>query len=180
MPWKNGGGSTRTLAVSPEGAGFDAFDWRISIADVGESGDFSLFPGVDRTILLLEGNGMTLKSGGSAHELTAPFEPWSMAGDTPTQALLVNGPCRDFNAMARRGRFASQVRVWRSAAALEVPAGEAVFYCAQGAFTGYVDLADVHLKEGWAVRIAPGTVVNLRPALPDSVLIGVFTREERS
>ena len=31
-PWKNGGGTTREVAVSPEGAGLDDFAWRISLA----------------------------------------------------------------------------------------------------------------------------------------------------
>ena len=50
-PWRNGGGVTRELASSPEGV--DDFDWRVSIAEVTASGDFSRFPGVDRTIVRL-------------------------------------------------------------------------------------------------------------------------------
>ncbi len=182
IPWKNGGGSTRTVAVSPEGAGFDDFDWRISIADVRESGDFSLFPGVDRTILLLEGSGMTLESGDSVHLLATPFEPWNLAADVPTKASLLNGSVRDFNVMVRRGRTESRVQVWRTKCSIGAPHdeathGEALLYCAQGAFTG-----DVDLSEGWAVRAAAGTVVKVRPTMPDSVLIEVFVfqREERS
>src|SRR3546814_10305481 len=50
MPWKNGGGSTTEVAVAPDGAGLDEFDWRISMAVVGADGPFSGFPGVDRTL----------------------------------------------------------------------------------------------------------------------------------
>ncbi|UGA36971.1 HutD family protein [Chromobacterium haemolyticum] len=31
-PWKNGGGSTRQLLISPAGAGLDDFDYRVSLA----------------------------------------------------------------------------------------------------------------------------------------------------
>ena len=50
MPWKNGGGTTTEVAVSPEGAGLDHFDWRISMARVEQDGPFSTFPGIDRTL----------------------------------------------------------------------------------------------------------------------------------
>ena len=57
MPWKNGGGETTEIAVSPEGAGLDDFDWRVSMARVESSGPFSLFAGIDRTLAILEGEG---------------------------------------------------------------------------------------------------------------------------
>ncbi len=63
MPWKNGAGRTTEIAVYPPGASLDAFLWRVSIADVERDGPFSRFPGIDRTIVLLEGGGMRLRSG---------------------------------------------------------------------------------------------------------------------
>ena len=60
MPWKNGGGETVEIAVSPEGAGLGDFDWRVSMARVEADGLFSVFPGVDRTLSILEGEGMVL------------------------------------------------------------------------------------------------------------------------
>ncbi len=55
VPWKNGGGVTEEIAVYPSDAGFDDFAWRISMARVGQGGPFSRFPGVDRTLAVLEG-----------------------------------------------------------------------------------------------------------------------------
>ena len=49
-PWKNGGGSTTEIAIAPLGATVDKFDWRISLATIANSGPFSVFPGVDRTL----------------------------------------------------------------------------------------------------------------------------------
>ena len=55
MRWKNGGGATREAVNWPPGAGLDAFDWRVSIASIAASGPFSVFTGVERRIMLLEG-----------------------------------------------------------------------------------------------------------------------------
>ena len=55
MPWKNGGGTTIEIAVSPHGAGLDDFDWRVSMAHVASHGPFSLFPNIDRTLAVLSG-----------------------------------------------------------------------------------------------------------------------------
>ena len=61
MPWKNGGGSTTEIAAAPDGAGIDAFDWRVSMAVVAADGPFSEFPGIDRTLSILDGSGLILK-----------------------------------------------------------------------------------------------------------------------
>ncbi len=60
-PWKNGGGTTAEIAIAPAGAGFDDFDWRISLATIAQSGGFSVFPGIDRTLALVEGAGVALQ-----------------------------------------------------------------------------------------------------------------------
>src|SRR4051812_2958521 len=70
MRWKNGGGWTTELAVSPDAADSGAFDWRISIAEIGSDGPFSTFPEYDRQIALLDGIGMELQfEGGEAVRL---------------------------------------------------------------------------------------------------------------
>ena len=60
-PWKNGGGSTTEIAISPPDAGFDDFDWRISVATIAADGPFSAFAGIDRVITLLAGAGVLLQ-----------------------------------------------------------------------------------------------------------------------
>ncbi|HEV7980797.1 HutD family protein [Amycolatopsis sp.] len=64
VPWKNGGGVTREVA-----GGFSDFGWRVSVADVSTSGPFSVFPGVDRTIMGVEGSGMVLSLDGVEREV---------------------------------------------------------------------------------------------------------------
>ncbi|GLS22752.1 hypothetical protein GCM10007874_57720 [Labrys miyagiensis] len=109
-PWKNGGGTTTEIAVSPEGAGFDDFDWRLSVADVASDGPFSLFPAIDRTLTLIEGKGLVMAiDGREPVPLTPASAPLSFPGDVPVTATLIDGPIRDFNVMTRRGRFSHTV-----------------------------------------------------------------------
>ncbi|CCV06329.1 conserved hypothetical protein [Mesorhizobium metallidurans STM 2683] len=110
MPWKNGGGTTTEIAVSPDGAGLDDFDWRVSMARVESGGPFSGFAGVDRTLAVLEGGGVALDIAGRAPtELTGASAPFSFPADVPTQAALIAGPITDLNVMTRRGRMTHKV-----------------------------------------------------------------------
>lgn len=104
MPWKNGGGTTTELLILPEGATVaDGFDLRLSRAKVASSGPFSPFPGCDRTLLLLEGEGLRVaQEGGSVFALDRPFEPVAFSGDVPAEGHLGAGPCEDFNVITRR------------------------------------------------------------------------------
>ncbi|MER9976990.1 HutD family protein [Mesorhizobium sp. M0085] len=105
MPWKNGGGMTTEIAVSPPGAGLDDFDWRVSMALVEGGGPFSGFAGVDRTLALLEGEGMILGIAGRLPvEITKASAPLAFPADVPTQATLIAGPITDLNVMTRRAR----------------------------------------------------------------------------
>lgn len=105
VPWKNGGGTTREIAVWPPGADMDAFAWRISVADIAADGPFSAFPGIDRQIVLIDGAGVYLQArdGAFQHKLTRVGEPFAFSGDSAVHATLVDGPTRDFNVMTRRG-----------------------------------------------------------------------------
>jgi environmental stress-induced protein Ves len=177
VPWKNGGGATRNLAIEPEGAGFEDFLWRVSIADVGQSGTFSLFPGVDRTIVLLDGDGMMLHAGGGAEfALTAPFAPYTFRGEDSIEARLIGGPTRDFNVMVRRGLASAVVESWQVPAELSRAAGEAVFYCPRGSFRLFPDDdAGVLLLAGGALRVSGATAgTRLVPVTSDAVLIGAL------
>lgn len=101
--WKNGGGTTTELAISPKNANLSDFLWRVSIAEVEADGPFSLFPGCDRTIMLIAGDGMTLEAGDyGSIGLVEPLQPKRFSGDWPVFGRLISGPVRDFNLIVRR------------------------------------------------------------------------------
>jgi environmental stress-induced protein Ves len=106
IPWKNGGGSTTEIAVGPAGASLEAFDWRVSMARVASDGPFSDFPGIDRTLAVVKGDGLVLTIGDDAPvTLSSDADPVSFPGDTPTSARLTAGEITDLNVMTRRGHF---------------------------------------------------------------------------
>jgi environmental stress-induced protein Ves len=103
-PWLNGRGVTRQVAAG-EG-------WRVSIADVTESGAFSTFPETDRLITLLAGPPLVLFTDG--RELTlGPLRPVAFNGAAPTSSLRDNSsvPTRVLNVMIRRGGPSSRVDI---------------------------------------------------------------------
>lgn len=114
MPWRNGKGTTLELAREDGVDG--AMLWRLSSADVVEAGAFSPFPGVDRILMLTEGDGFDLDFG--PHGRVAPVEPLEpvhFSGDWTTRADNVRGPSRDLNVMVARGQATAVVGVHRDA-----------------------------------------------------------------
>ena len=110
MRWKNGGGETAEIAVSPEGAGLDDFDWRVSMARVEAGGPFSVFPGVDRTLSILEGEGMVLDIEGREPMTLTPLRlPTAFPRMPRPMRELIAGPITDLNVMTRRGRYEHKV-----------------------------------------------------------------------
>ncbi len=129
VAWKNGGGTTREIACVPNRATMADFDWRVSVAEVSADGAFSIFENVDRSISLLDGQGMELldSRGGLIHALTLPHAPYAFAGEVPIFARLLNGPTTDFNVMVRRGKFEASVDAVVRNQTLALPKNGALF-----------------------------------------------------
>jgi environmental stress-induced protein Ves len=120
LPWKNGGGVTREVAVFPAGSDLAHFDWRVSIAEVRAAGPFSRFPGVDRRMVVLEGRLALSIEAQPATSLTPDAPPVFFPGDVPAFGEPIDGPVVDFNVMTRRGRFESTVTTRTLTEALEL------------------------------------------------------------
>lgn len=106
MHWKNGGGETIEIAVSPPDSSLDDFHWRVSMAHVATAGPFSHFSGVDRSLAVIAGEGIELRPGGRGDvKLTCDVPPFAFPGDLPVEASLLGGPIDDLNVMSRRGRY---------------------------------------------------------------------------
>lgn len=120
-PWKNGGGVTREIAAAPNDAVLDRFDWRLSVAEVAQDGPFSAFEGIDRTIVLWRGAGMTLHGAdGLEHRLDRVGIPFAFPGEARVAARLIDGPTLDLNVMTRRGTWRADVRAVHAASPLDV------------------------------------------------------------
>jgi environmental stress-induced protein Ves len=112
VPWRNGRGFTRELALWPENASLERldFDWRISAAPVDEPGPFSVVPGVERILVVTEGAGCELVHGEHAPRARLRrLAPYRFSGGWPTSAELPHGPVSDFNVMFAPTRVQASV-----------------------------------------------------------------------
>ncbi|MBX3468850.1 MAG: HutD family protein [Planctomycetes bacterium] len=177
VPWKNGLGVTREVAVSPEDADVgERFRWRVSLATVERSCPFSEFHGYERTLLLLSGDGLALDFGEAAppRTLTAPLEPCTFQGEWRTTCRLVGGPVEDLNVMTDRTRAAATVEVVRAAVARDLDGEALVVVAAQGGARVTVAGQAHALAAGDALRVdgRPG-VVDLAPE--GALVLAVFS-----
>lgn len=119
VPWKNGRGTTRELALWPPTASFERGDyaWRLSAAEVAAGGPFSAFAGFERILTVTKGDGLLLEHGADAPRARLRrFEPYRFSGDWTTTAELVGGAVTDFNVIFRRGRVRAEVQALALAA----------------------------------------------------------------
>jgi environmental stress-induced protein Ves len=157
MPWKNGGGTTTEIAVSPDGAGLDDFDWRVSMARVEGSGPFSSFAGIDRTLSVLAGEGIVLDVAGQpTARLTPASAPFSFPADLPTSAALTAGPITDLNVMTRRGVTLHSVERMAISQPVDIAtgAGATLILCHKG---------EAVLPEAGPIRLGPFDTLLLGP-----------------
>ena len=96
MPWKNGGGFTEEI-TRDSGEGLDGFGWRLSIADIEDSGGFSTFAGYQRIITVLQGDGMRLVVDGQASRPLLACDAFAFSGESQVSCRLLGGAIRDFN-----------------------------------------------------------------------------------
>ena len=169
-PWKNGGGSTRTLAVQPPDAALDDFVWRVSLAEVSSPGEFSLFPGIDRIILLWSGNGLVLRAADWTLTLQQPLQPFCFKGEDKMVCDLISGATTDLNIMIRRDIADATVCVAHEAVTIASPAETSIVLCARGSVqisAGGVAEAILHEEEFVCIQhCGPGTT--LAPASDDA------------
>ena len=109
MPWKNDNDSTEEI-TRDAGTGLDGFGWRLSIADIGESGGFSTFAGYQRVITVLQGAGMRLTVDGQDTRPLLPLDPFAFSGESQVSCTLLGGAIRDFNLIYAPQRYSARLQ----------------------------------------------------------------------
>jgi environmental stress-induced protein Ves len=174
--WKNGDGRTTEVVVYPPHADLNGFVWRASVADVARDGPFSTFPGVDRTLVLLTGAGLSLTGGDVPLDVRAHYEPVTFAGDVALECRLHGGAVRDFNLMVRRGAARGELTVVREEAGTIKPARFRLCYVAAGTCECLVaGNVPIVLHAGDALLVdtedAPPSALHVNPLTPDAVAL---------
>ena len=117
IPWKNGRGVTRVVAVSPAGAAYEALDWQVSRPTIDRDTAFSRLSGLDRQLMLVSGKGLLLGLRSAIdhvdfeHRIDRPLEPFAFRGDWDVDSKLIDGRVEVLNVMTRRSRAAASVEV---------------------------------------------------------------------
>jgi environmental stress-induced protein Ves len=171
VPWKNGGGNTTQIAVFPPDAGFEDFDWRVSLATILEDGAFSEFPGIERTLALVEGHGMTLEIDGEPRLLTQADPVVAFDGESRVVAKLNRGASTDLNVMTRTDRcyhqFGRRVLSGESRFVARAPVtvlflaeGDSLELCSDGQRINMVRYDAVVLDQGtvWTLQAGQGMI----------------------
>ncbi len=161
-PWKNGGGLTRDLLLWPPGSALpgDAWQLRVSVAEVAHSGPFSAYPGVARWFCVLQGAGVVLRFNEGQHTLTPDSPPLHFDGALAPGCELVAGATLDLNLMARQnagraemGRAVAGVP-WLSRAPLRA------LFTLRGATLLRDGAAAEHLPGGTLAFVGPSTAAS--------------------
>jgi environmental stress-induced protein Ves len=177
MPWKNGGGETREIAISPADATLDTMDWRVSLATVAADGPFSVFKGVERTLCVIRGGGMQLQTADSAPiDLHVTSAPYSFDGQVATHSRLIDGPIEDLNVMSRRGRIRHSVQrfVLKQRLSLDTIANTLFVYCVRGDVRCSADLSvNLHPDDSAILNDSPG-VLSFTPTQSAEIIVVEF------
>jgi len=121
MPWANGLGTSYEVASDRNVDG--VWTWRVAIAPVVLDGPFSVMPGVDRQLVVINGEGMTLSIDGEIVECP-PGQVVRFSGDSTTEAHVirsVNSPDNqvvDLGLMTVRSAASGQIVVVEAAGSL--------------------------------------------------------------
>lgn len=105
--WRNQAGWTRQILRFPD---TEDWDWRLSIAEIEQDAPFSSYPGIERELVLLRGNGLRLCfDGGQCETLLPPHDRIRFGGERALRGELLDGPTHDFNLMWRPERVQAQL-----------------------------------------------------------------------
>jgi len=119
--WRNGAGWTREIVrlhgadergwiPADGGEGADDWDVRLSIAEIDHDCAFSAFPGIERELVLLRGDGVELAfADGHVVMIDPPHGRTRFDGAQSPGCRLQHGPTHDFNLMWRPQRVQAQL-----------------------------------------------------------------------
>ncbi|WP_051369026.1 HutD/Ves family protein [Psychromonas arctica] len=167
MPWKNGLGTTLEIERYDDKNGLC---FRISQASVVEDGIFSDFSHLQRTLVLLSGQGITLEhshqqqdhSASDVHELTRPLDMAHFDGGDKTLATLHDGGIEDLNIMVRKTDTTAKVTVMKLGRTLVISGSN------QRLFSAYYANSDcnLHLKtsngNAYVVELPKNSLLRLK------------------
>ncbi|OYZ18622.1 MAG: hypothetical protein B7Y39_13290 [Bdellovibrio sp. 28-41-41] len=120
MPWKNGLGSTQEIDIVPSHTDFTKgeFQWRLSSAVIKTANTFSPFPGYDRLLVVLSGQGLKLNG-----SVLLPLVVHAFSGEEKIECTLVDGDVVDMGIIYKRDQYRCDMEI------ISVNQNTKLFFC---------------------------------------------------
>jgi hypothetical protein len=115
MLWKNSKGRTAEIDRVPQEK---CYLWRLSCATISADGEFSLFPGFDRLLIVISGEGVFLNE-----TKLEPLNSFRFSGERPIDCRLIAGEVVDLGLIFDREKIRAEM-VCFSGAVPELQAAE--------------------------------------------------------
>ena len=160
--WKNGKGQTHDIFMFPEAADHTNFDIRLALSPIVEKGVFSSFPGADRVITLVQGEGLNLIFDDNSITLQ-PLDSLTFdTGLAPTGEPL-GGSVLVVNVMARRDKW----KIYRCMVTNQIDVacreGDLLFaFAINGNFKVTIEGAEDDLPQGSSLVMAQESHLNIQ------------------
>jgi hypothetical protein len=124
-PWKNGGGTTTTMA---EQSGV----WQFGRTPIATAGAFSDYSGFDRIQVLVAGRGLVLDTPEGEIDVRTPFRPAAFRGETSIVSRLEAGPVEVVNLIGLRSAVRPGLAILTPGEGQTLGKGIHIVYCADG------------------------------------------------
>ena len=143
------GGTTTQIAIFPEDSEYKELDfmWRISSAKVEvEKSEFTSLPGVDRILIILDGE-LKLEHKGHHSKEMKKYDMDFFSGSWETASV---GKVTDFNIMTREGCSAKADIISMDGTVDEISLanGTNIFFCSEGEMELEINRTSLVLEEG--------------------------------
>jgi environmental stress-induced protein Ves len=145
-PWKNGGGTTTTIAEQ-DGV------WQFGRTPITQGGPFSDYAGFDRIQVLVEGGGLVLQTPDGEIDVRRKLTPVRFGGEARIVSRLEAGQVEVVNLIARREAASIDLVVLQAGHTAKPGKGIHFAYCPAGAATVEVDGTRHDVKGDHCLRL---------------------------
>ena len=145
-PWKNGGGTTTTIAEQ-EGV------WQFGRTPITQGGPFSDYSGYDRMQVLVEGGGLVLKTPDGEIDVRRKLRPVRFGGETKIVSRLEAGSVEVVNLIVRRDAASIDLVVLQPDQTARPGKGIHFAYCPQGSAVVELDGMRHEVKADHCLRL---------------------------
>jgi environmental stress-induced protein Ves len=160
--WRNGQGVSWEIASFKKEGAAD-FSWRFAKARIDNDVPFSIYPGMDRIFMMIEGRGMDLEfEGGKVLQVHEKFVPHVFSCDVPLVCKLRGGPSLDLNLFTVSGAYRAECEVMNCNGSMDIETKnvEAVIYVLDQT----VEVNGTLLQQGDAAFVEDEDSINFKGA----------------